>query len=304
MGHRIAMDVGQSSTVVRIAADSGRKETRYRGVLTDQPLLRQWARTLHDFHADNPDVQPDAVAIASSGLGNETAAQLLPLVHDLGVRRIVLAHDSVSNYLGALGDRHGAMVAAGTGTIGFAVGPTGVARVDGWGSLLGDAGSAYWIGRTALDAALRGYDGRGPTTQLTDMMRRDFPNLDQAYLTIQADPNRVARIAGYATEVHDLAASDATARRILISAAEHLVDTAATGLRRTGLDQEPHPIVAAMGGVLESDVVRDHFAATLTQRWPGIAIVSAAGTALDGAMLMHSLPPEHALRPFITQAER
>ncbi len=48
---------------------------------------------------------------------------------------------------------------------------TRVARVDGWGNIMGDAGSGYWIGREALDAVMRAYDGRGPQTALTDVVR-------------------------------------------------------------------------------------------------------------------------------------
>ena len=41
------------------------------------------------------------------------------------------------------------------------------ARAGGWGYVLGDEGSGYWIGRAALRAVLREADRRGPATQLT-----------------------------------------------------------------------------------------------------------------------------------------
>ena len=53
-----------------------------------------------------------------------------------------------------------------------------MARVDGWGYLMGDAGSGYWIGREALDAVMRAFDGRGPDTALRDVAERRWPDLE------------------------------------------------------------------------------------------------------------------------------
>ena len=41
------------------------------------------------------------------------------------------------------------------------------ARAGGWGHMIGDEGSGYWIGREALAAVMRASDGRGPATRLT-----------------------------------------------------------------------------------------------------------------------------------------
>src|SRR5262249_43044415 len=41
-------------------------------------------------------------------------------------------------------------------------------RADAYGYLIGDEGSAVWIGREAVRAAMRAYDGRGPATVLAE----------------------------------------------------------------------------------------------------------------------------------------
>ncbi|MGO3211296.1 MAG: hypothetical protein ACTIJK_16045, partial [Brachybacterium sp.] len=43
-----------------------------------------------------------------------------------------------------------------------------VARRDGMGWLLGDIGSAVWLGRRTLEAVAADIDGRGPRTLLTE----------------------------------------------------------------------------------------------------------------------------------------
>src|SRR5512136_2682153 len=63
----------------------------------------------------------------------------------------------------------GVALICGTGSIAYGRSPAGrMARAGGWGYLLGDEGSGYAIGLAALRAVLRGYDGRGPQTALTE----------------------------------------------------------------------------------------------------------------------------------------
>ena len=48
------------------------------------------------------------------------------------------------------------------------------ARSGGWGYVLGDEGSGYWIGRAALRAVLREADRRGPATVLSGLLLKHF----------------------------------------------------------------------------------------------------------------------------------
>ncbi len=110
-------------------------------------------------HPGRP-VRPRWWPAGSSGLDRPNAAGGAGRAADTSIAEVALAHDSTTSYLGALGDEPGVMITSGTGVVTLAVGPDDVARVDGWGWIMGDSGSAYWIGRNALEAAMRGYDGR------------------------------------------------------------------------------------------------------------------------------------------------
>ncbi|MCA1845918.1 MAG: hypothetical protein LC792_22560, partial [Actinobacteria bacterium] len=72
-----------------------------------------------------------------------------------------------------------------------------VACVDGWGHLLGDAGSGFWVGRKGLDAALRAHDGRpGGSAHLARLVERDVGPLDRLPdLAARAGAGPVAAIA-------------------------------------------------------------------------------------------------------------
>src|SRR5690554_880676 len=56
----------------------------------------------------------------------------------------------------------------GGGVAGGGGGGGGGAGWGGGGAVAGDEGSAYWVGRRAVRAVMRAYDGRGPATFLLE----------------------------------------------------------------------------------------------------------------------------------------
>lgn len=87
--------------------------------------------------------------------------------------RIVLENDAVGALLGGTLGAPGILLLSGTGSICISQGPDGIAvRAGGWGYLLDDAGSGYWIGREAIRRALQAQDGRGPATALSEALAR------------------------------------------------------------------------------------------------------------------------------------
>ncbi|MGC0239596.1 BadF/BadG/BcrA/BcrD ATPase family protein [Arthrobacter sp. SD76] len=149
------------------------------GLRTSLPVLPQLVAVLHS--AVGRGVQATQIGLGVSGLtgdADDAARKLMLAAAELGASSVTLAHDSITAFLGALGDHRGSVVAAGTGVVTLAVGAREVARVDGWGNIISDAGSGYWIGRAAFEAALRDHDGRGPSTILSEAVRAEFPDLE------------------------------------------------------------------------------------------------------------------------------
>ncbi|MFZ2242112.1 MAG: BadF/BadG/BcrA/BcrD ATPase family protein, partial [Gordonia amarae] len=210
---RLLVDAGQTGTRLRvIGADGHVIDTVAGPVDTHHDVVDQVADRVRETLSDNND-RIGEVAVGLSGLTDD-AARPDTLRHRLahfGVGRVILAHDSVTAYLAANGTHHGVVVAAGTGVVTLGVSPEGVARVDGWGHLLGDAGSAYWIGRAGLDAAMRAFDGRAEPTALMRAAIDEFGPLPDLYMVLQADPARVSRIAGFARTVDRLTGDTAAA---------------------------------------------------------------------------------------------
>ncbi|MGX5769524.1 N-acetylglucosamine kinase [Microbacterium trichothecenolyticum] len=305
-GVRLAIDAGQTGTKVRVEA-GGRSpiDRLYPGVRTHEPLLPQLARIAEALHEEVAEPL-DVVALGVSGLTgpDADAVHLLSLLGALGTRQVLLAHDSVTSFLGSLGDTRGAVIAAGTGVVTLGVGPTRVARVDGWGNIMGDAGSAYWIGREALEAAMRAYDGREAPTALVDVVRVRWPDIEDAYIDLQSDPDRVRVVASFAEAVTDLSKTDATAAQISLRAARELSRSVIAALEKVSDSGETGTIehVSAIGGVFRSDQIRNRFEELLQEARPRAVIESPQGTGLDGAALLPTLADGHPLRGHISVA--
>ncbi|MGN8552176.1 UNVERIFIED_CONTAM: hypothetical protein OHV15_06305 [Microbacterium sp. SLM126] len=296
----LGIDAGQSAIKVRWRTESGSGERAFPGLLTDAPILPQIAPVARAISAGVGEI--DIVSAGISGLTHDIADPdaLLDLIGTAG--RAFLAHDSTTSFVGALGGGEGVVVAAGTGVVTLAVGPHCVARVDGWGSIMGDAGSGYWIGREALDAVMRAFDGRGPVTELTPAVTAIWPDLATAYSDLQLSPDRIRRVAAFApavasaTEAGDRVAIDITRR-----AAEQLARSADAALRRVGIDGREVDI-AAIGGVFASGPLREAFGAAVARRTPRARIVPARGAGIDGALMLAGLGSQHPLRSAIWES--
>jgi N-acetylglucosamine kinase-like BadF-type ATPase len=90
-------------------------------------------------------------------------------------------------------ERTGIVIIAGTGA-GAAVIDAGEIerRSDANGYLIGDEGSAVWIGREGVRAAMRAYDGRGRATVLAETVPRALLGDEAEPLLARLDPSVVA----------------------------------------------------------------------------------------------------------------
>lgn len=299
-----AIDCGQSSTKARvIRADADPIAIELPAIRTDIPVVPQLADFVKEIVATTP---IHAVALGVSGLTDDDhATDLLPLVQPLGITRVVLAHDSITSYLGALGADPGVVVACGTGVVTLAVGVDRTARVDGWGNIMGDAGSGFWIGRAGLDAGMRAFDGRDAygraSTAMLDVIRTDFGDPATAYIELQADPQRIQRVASYARVVLDLATGDDVAcAQIADQAALELAISASSGLKEVG--KTTNALASTVGGIFGSRVLSESFQRYLNELAPGVRLVTPLGIGIDGAQVLASLPAEHPLRASFTEA--
>ncbi|MFB7168495.1 N-acetylglucosamine kinase [Streptomyces sp. NPDC056242] len=228
-----------------------------------------------------------AVAVGAAGmatLGDGLRAELpAALAAELGVRRLALAADGVTAYAGALGQRPGAVVAAGTGMIALGTDLTSWQRADGWGHLLGDCGGGAWIGRAGLDAAMRAHDGRrGGSAALLALAEERFGPAAGLPARIYPRTDRPAVLAAFAPDVARAALDDSVAAGILREAAGHIAEAAAA-VCPAGDGGE----VALTGGLFKmGEPLLAPLRAELAEQLPYADAVSATGDPLHGALVI------------------
>ncbi|MDT0118891.1 MULTISPECIES: N-acetylglucosamine kinase [Kocuria] len=200
--------------------------------------------TPHDAAALTQLIRSVAEAAAGAGPASETP---VIAVHDT---RLILA---------AGGHTEGIAAIAGTGSVAWGVNASGHGtRAGGWGYLLGDEGSGYWLGREAVRHVLRDAQHRGASDETPaedDRFARavlGHAGVDTPTELIAAFHDRPDRThwAGLARTVIELAPHDDAARELVSAAAAHLAELIITVARNLG---EPLPVV--MGGGLATTSV-------------------------------------------------
>ena len=200
--------------------------------------------TPHDAAALTQLIRSVAEAAAGAGPASETP---VIAVHDT---RLILA---------AGGHTEGIAAIAGTGSVAWGVNTSGRGtRAGGWGYLLGDEGSGYWLGREAVRHVLRDAQHRGASDETPaedDRFARavlGHAGVDTPTELIAAFHDRPDRThwAGLARTVIELAPHDDAARELVSAAAAHLAELIITVARNLG---EPLPVV--MGGGLATTSV-------------------------------------------------
>jgi N-acetylglucosamine kinase-like BadF-type ATPase len=229
----------------------------------------------------------DAVAVGAPG------AQVAPTAaHDLARRllmsvpgsSVAVASDAVTSHAGALGGDPGVVLAAGTGSVVVAIGPHGqFHHVDGWGPLLGDAGSGAWLGLEGLRAVARAQDGRGPRTSLQALAHDQFGDLEELVLRLSSVENPARTVAAFVPAVARAAEEhDTVATGLVRAAAAELARSVVAGAATL---KELAPIsVALIGGLLKiGPILLEPLYEELQASSLPLRINSVQGTSLDGA---------------------
>lgn len=145
-----------------------------------------------------PSHKIERIFLGLAGAGRESdQKEIASLFNDTEFKdKVTVDSDAVVALAGAFGTAPGIIIISGTGAICFGMNQEGkVVRSGGWGYLLGDEGSGYFIGREALIAALKDFDGRGEKTSLRTEIERHFnlSSIDQ--IIPQIYQNKIDRVA-------------------------------------------------------------------------------------------------------------
>ncbi|GMQ81354.1 MAG: BadF/BadG/BcrA/BcrD ATPase family protein [Rhodothermia bacterium] len=166
---------------------------------------------------------------------------------------------------GAFSGRAGAIVIAGTGSGVYAKSESGNRlRAGGWGARLGDPGSGEQVGRRALSAVSRAWDG-GKRTRMSEVLATelDLSDRDRIIRAVYDENLELSTLAPFVLEA--AAKGDEVAHEILQTEAYELANEA-----RLVLEQLDTPRVALMGGLIQNTVYRHLLEDAVTAAIPGV----------------------------------
>ena len=216
---------------------------REAAVLTIHTTIRQ---ALAQARLSASQITAVGVGIAGTIMLHDWVRETVSAVLPDAILRI--ASDFEIALVGARGERKGVLILAGTGSVAFGVNASGEsAQVGGWGYLLGDEGSGYWLGLKTLQAVVRAADGRGQPTRLTDIL------LSALHLSSPQELIQWVYASGRTREIAQLAPlvlsleNDAVGQAIIDDCAAELVLLGRTVVRRLNIDD---PSYALSGGLL------------------------------------------------------
>jgi N-acetylglucosamine kinase-like BadF-type ATPase len=193
----------------------------------------------------------------------------------------------------------GGVLVAGTGSGATIVDTEGqVVRVGGWEYLASDEGSAFWLGRAGLAAAVRAVDGRGPATSLTARIesRLDRP-IGDAVRRLAEQPHPRQAVADVAHCVTDAWSQDAdeVAAELIDSAIEELASLVSAGLRRA---VGAPPTWALTGGLVTQC---DRFAQRLRARVQLFDPAAVVHVVVEPVSCLLKSPPTPMAPPGLTR---
>lgn len=221
------------------------------------------------------DVSPEKITWATFGIagaGRGTERSLAEeAIAELGFHSFTLVTDGELLFHSVFGQNAGVLICAGTGSVGtvrLAHGENKLEQVGGWGYLLGDEGSGFYVGQRAIRQALLEENTAGELSAFTRevMSFYEVQRASELVSIVHAAPNPQNVIAACGELICRLAADgDPQAAEIVNDAARALVQLAEQAVIQ--LREGPPYKVSLAGGLLSPESPIHRRFKNLAQDW-------------------------------------
>lgn len=305
----LALDGGNSKTDVALVATDGALLGSVRGGGINsqeagaEPTVRALTDLVRQVSTGDVEILHTVACLANADLPEEEE-ELAGAVRAAGWSHTsTVVNDTFAILRSGLRDEPhwGVAVVCGAGINAVGVAPDGgVTRFLALGQLTGDWGGGYGLGREVMWHAIRGEDGRGPRTVLTDRVRDFFTadKVEDVAIGIHKGKIPDGDVNGLAPVLFQTAAGgDEVARSIVDHLADEVSVLAITAMRRLDLIELATPVILGGGVITARDpLLLDGIASRLARAAPRARmrvidvppVVGAALLALDHV----AAPPE------------
>lgn len=258
----LGIDAGGTKTVCQLANDRAEvlAEVRRGGANLQAVGELEVEKVLHEVMEEaigDRDIVPAGICLGIAGVDRpDDALVVRAIMRRIGYKaRTIVVNDALVALEAGAPGQPGVVVIAGTGSIAYGRNERNqAARAGGWGYVLGDEGSGYWIGRAALRAVLRAADRRGPATRLSGLLLDYYgvPKAPDLIHQVYQGVLRPSAIAALAKCVQTaFTDGDAVAIGILRDAADELESSAVSVASRLEMIGTSFPFVLS-GGILRA----------------------------------------------------
>jgi glucosamine kinase len=250
-GSKTAVGVSDGQTILARAEGPGAAVRPGRALASASVI----AEVIREALAGAGRLAGDVLYVGAAGAGREPEREELrkALRGENLAGTVVVSTDIEIALVAAFDEGPGIVVSAGTGSVAVGRDRAGKRhRIGGYGWQMGDEGSGYAIGRAALGAVSRAFDGRSPRTALSDKVLAATRSESFDALVRWAAGASPAEVASLAPHVLEVAAhGDPLAQGICDYAARELSQLAVCLV--PVMDLQPPVGVALTGGLLSAD---------------------------------------------------
>ena len=225
-------------------------------------------KSLNDYKIEMNELGYEAdkfkVAIGMAGYGNDPKIRkgIEDSVYAV-FPEAILYNDAQFALISALNGEDGVFVISGTGSIALRKDGEDFTRSGGFGYLIDDGGSGFWIGKQILEAFVYQVDNRHPKTELFDEIMKildleDPYEIIQEVMSNQSDyRNFIANISGQTAHLND-----SVLHKIYVSAGLKLAELA------NSFNIEEKTAISIGGSVLlNNEIVRETFINNLSDKY-------------------------------------
>jgi N-acetylglucosamine kinase-like BadF-type ATPase len=196
-------------------------------------------------------------------------------------------NDALIAHRAAFDGAAGVLVIAGTGSNVLGINDRGeTSRAGGWGPMISDEGSGFWIGRRAVAFAMRAHDSKQPTGLLDAVMQAwDLKTIED--LVSMANSNPPPDFSSLLPAILRCANSgDKLAGEILVSAANELAQLAGIVVRKLWPVSSKVPVAVTGGVFVHFPQIRQRFAELVRADQPGVTVNLEPVHPVMGALSM------------------
>ena len=170
--------------------------------------------------------------------------------------RVIVEGDEKAEFLVGTNKKNGILIISGTGSLSYGWSEGREEKTLGWDYFLGDKGSGFWIGQSALKAICCSIDNMGPKTLLTNPIFKKLKIKNESDLIRKIYQPEAVKIIASISPLVDKAAErgDKVAKNILSEASKDLAIAANQNIKKLNLKNKKFPVVLT-GGVFKSKIV-------------------------------------------------